>query len=106
MYLTHLLIAGHHPLTVCSNVTSMPREDSVEARIVLRNNEGKAAYATRLRCTPDPYLAEIMAFKEALTWFKERDVQHVIVELDCLNLCTCFYFSCNDLSYGGLFIQQ
>ncbi|XP_031111803.1 uncharacterized protein LOC116015771 [Ipomoea triloba] len=65
-----------------------------------------AAYAGRMNCARDPYLAETMAAKEALTWLKNRVMPNTIVELDCLNFCTNFNSQYEDFSYIGLIIKQ
>ncbi|XP_031120339.1 uncharacterized protein LOC116023477 [Ipomoea triloba] len=90
------------------NVDASILHGHVGAGAVLRDHAGRfvAAFATRLQCAPDPYLAETMAIKEALSWFKTRGVNHVILETDCLNFCSSFNSSCRDLSYVGILIKQ
>ncbi|XP_031127667.1 uncharacterized protein LOC116029767 [Ipomoea triloba] len=75
---------------------------------VVRDSNGKfvAACGGSLLCVSDPFVAEAMAIKEALTWIKDRGMTHVILETDCLNFCNSFNSILLDLSYVGLIIKQ
>ncbi|XP_031116674.1 uncharacterized protein LOC116020334 [Ipomoea triloba] len=90
------------------NVDAALGSDNVSFGAVLRDHTGGfvAAYAGRMNCARDPYLAETMAAKEALTWLKNRVMPNTIVELDCLNFCTNFNSQYEDFSYIGLIIKQ
>ncbi|XP_031131694.1 uncharacterized protein LOC116033079 [Ipomoea triloba] len=75
---------------------------------VLRDHLGNfvAACAGRLNCPHDPYLAESMAVKEALTWLKDRTNSHVTIETDCLNFCRTFNSCVKDFSYVSVVVKQ
>ncbi|XP_031121223.1 uncharacterized protein LOC116024469 [Ipomoea triloba] len=90
------------------NVDVSLRESSMGYGAVLRNHQGQfvAALSGRLFCDRDPYLAESIAVKEALTWLKDRGTENVILETDCLNFCNNFNSARRDFSYVGLIIKQ
>nr|GLL49714.1 uncharacterized protein LOC109185201 [Ipomoea trifida] len=69
------------------NVDAALHNDVVHYGAIIRDSEGRfvAARSGHLLCDKDPYLAEALAVKEALTWLKERELSHVILESDCLN---------------------
>lgn len=82
--------------------------DDVGFGLVLRDHTGAfvSAFNARLNCGNDPYLAEAMAIREALSWMKRNGYTNFILETDNLNFCLNFN-SCNlDLSYVGLLIKQ
>ncbi|XP_031094434.1 uncharacterized protein LOC115998904 [Ipomoea triloba] len=90
------------------NIDAALHADSVGFGAVIRNHEGNfvAAYGGHLQCPRDPYVAESMAVKEALTWIKSRYLNNVIVESDCLNFCSSFNSVSQDFSYVGLIVKQ
>ncbi|XP_031108704.1 uncharacterized protein LOC116013195 [Ipomoea triloba] len=94
--------------TLKCNVDAMINDGVVGFGAVLRDHEGKfvAACGGRLNCAIDPYVAEAMAVKEALTWLKNRGTFLVIIESDCLNVCNGFNSASLDYSYVGLIIKQ
>jgi len=75
---------------------------------VVRNHDGAfvAAVGGQLECGPDPYLAEAMAVREALSWLKGLSLLNIDLESDCLNLCTAYNSLALDLSYVGLVVKQ
>lgn len=76
---------------------------------VLRDHAGLfiAAYGGHLFRDKDPYLTEAMTtLKEALSWIKSHNINNIIVESDCFNLCNNFYSACRDSSYVGLIIKH
>ncbi|XP_019171230.1 PREDICTED: uncharacterized protein LOC109166807 [Ipomoea nil] len=68
------------------NVDAALLEDNVGFGAVIRNHDGifVAAYAGHLQCVRDPYIAETVAVKEALTWIKNRSMASVIFESDSM----------------------
>lgn len=54
----------------------------------------------------DPKLAEAMAFREALSWLKRKEVSKVYIELDALSVVQAFRNDLNDASYFGSLIQD
>lgn len=90
------------------NVDAAISGNGVAFGVVLRDADGRfiAACNGSLLCDKDPYVAEAMAVKEALTWLKSRGFQHIILESDYLNLCTAFNSLSLDFSYVGLIIEQ
>ncbi|XP_031111871.1 uncharacterized protein LOC116015844 [Ipomoea triloba] len=81
---------------------------------VLRNHEGLfvAALSGQLHCSQDPYLAEALAVKEALSWIKSRPKRRFFkerrfyMESDCLNFCSSFNSVRQDFSIVGLVTKQ
>ncbi|XP_019184028.1 PREDICTED: uncharacterized protein LOC109178932 [Ipomoea nil] len=75
---------------------------------VIRDHSGSfvAAYDGLLRSKLDPYMAETLAIKEALTCLKQRHMSHIILETDCLNFCTNYNSESVDLSYVGLLLKH
>ncbi|XP_031106241.1 uncharacterized protein LOC116010886 [Ipomoea triloba] len=75
---------------------------------VVRDHDGAfvAAVGGQLECGPDPYLAEAMAVREALSWLKGLGLPNVDLEFDCLNLCNAYNSLALDLSYVGFVIKQ
>lgn len=71
--------------------------------LALLNDDGMVveAKAGLLQCTLDPYHAEIMACKEALSWIKENGWTDVAVLTDCLNACNILNRASVDRSYTG-----
>ncbi|XP_031106150.1 uncharacterized protein LOC116010781 [Ipomoea triloba] len=94
--------------TVKCNVDAALHHGYVSFGAVLRNHEGGfvAACNGHIACPRDPYLAESMAVKEALTWLKSCSFFNVIIEYDCLNFCTAFNSLGEDFSYVGHLIRQ
>ncbi|XP_031102021.1 uncharacterized protein LOC116005928 [Ipomoea triloba] len=90
------------------NVDAALLDDIMGFGAVVRDQVGKfvAAFCRRLHCFRDPYLAETMAVKEALTWLKNYGHNNVILESDCLNFCTSFNSGCLNFSYVGLIIKH
>ncbi|XP_019163472.1 PREDICTED: uncharacterized protein LOC109159815 [Ipomoea nil] len=75
---------------------------------VVRDHEGRFVAATcgKLQCDKDPFMAEVAAAKEALSWLKDLNPTHVILESDCLNFCIAFNSSVIDFSYVGSVVTQ
>ncbi|XP_031094369.1 uncharacterized protein LOC115998848 [Ipomoea triloba] len=91
------------------NIDAALLEDCMGFGAVLGDHEGKfitACVGRYMSCSRDPYIAETMAVKEALTWLKSRNISHVVVESDCLNFCSTFNSLSPDLSYAGLIVKQ
>lgn len=90
------------------NVDVAIRAEGVTFGAVLWDSDGGfiAACGGSLLCDRDPYVAEAMAMKKALTWLKDRGVVHVILETDYLNLCNAFNFLSVDFSYVGLVLKR
>lgn len=68
------------------NVDAMIFDDGAGYGAVLRDHEGRfvAAKSGRLSTVSDPFMAEALAVKEALTWIKDVGHVNVIIETDCL----------------------
>ncbi|XP_031096975.1 uncharacterized protein LOC116001227 [Ipomoea triloba] len=95
------------------NVDAALLDDNLGFGVVARDHAGKfvAAYSGHLHYFRDPYLAETMVVKEALTWLKNRSNSNVIVESmglkdPYLNFCNSFNSNSQDFSYVGLLIKQ
>ncbi|XP_031101762.1 uncharacterized protein LOC116005658 [Ipomoea triloba] len=90
------------------NIDASLLHDNVGFGAVIRDHFGHfvAAFSGLLPCAKDPYLAETMAVKEALTWIKNRGYNNIIVESDCQSFCLNFNSACNDFYYVGLLIKQ
>ncbi|XP_019198431.1 PREDICTED: uncharacterized protein LOC109192314 [Ipomoea nil] len=75
---------------------------------VLRDHTGRfvAAKSSHVEGIHDPFTAETIAVKEALTWLKGLHCSSIIIESDCLNFCTAFNSAYSDYSYVGLLIKQ
>ncbi|XP_031108541.1 uncharacterized protein LOC116013019 [Ipomoea triloba] len=86
------------------NVDAALFEDVMGFGAVVRDHSGKfvAAYGGQLNCFRDPYLAETMAIKEALTWLKNQGLTNTILETDCLNFCSNFNSVSYDFSYVSI----
>lgn len=76
--------------------------------LVLRNEAGGfiAAKAGSFPGLVDPFIAEALSCREALSWIKERDMQNVIIETDCLLVFLALSREVSDCSYGGLIIKE
>lgn len=76
--------------------------------LVLVNEEGlvMAAKSIMLQSTMDPYFAEVMAVKEALTWIKAKGWREVRVYSDCLNACNSVNGRGMDCSYAGVAVAE
>lgn len=75
----------------------------VAGRPSLINEDGLlvAAKSDLLECILDPYHAELMACKGALTWIKDNGWVDVEVLSDCLNACNSINQASSDRSYIG-----
>ncbi|XP_019195641.1 PREDICTED: uncharacterized protein LOC109189303 [Ipomoea nil] len=75
---------------------------------VLRDHTGSfvAAKSGHVVGIQDPFIAELIAAKEALTWLKGLQSSCIIIESDCLNFCNAFNSSFSDYSYVGLLVKQ
>ncbi|XP_019158442.1 PREDICTED: uncharacterized protein LOC109155164 [Ipomoea nil] len=75
---------------------------------VLRDHDRRfvAARSGKLNGMKDPYVAETLAAKEALSWLKTRPERNIIFESDCLNFCKAFNSCISDFSYVGLIVKQ
>lgn len=49
----------------------------------------------------DPKIAEVMAFREILSWVKEKDMEKVAFELDSEMVVQVIRRKCRDHSYFG-----
>ncbi|XP_019150316.1 PREDICTED: uncharacterized protein LOC109147128 [Ipomoea nil] len=76
--------------------------------IVVRDHGRRfiAAKSGWLNDVDDPYMAEAIGVREALTWLKAQDHSVIILESDCLNFCTAFNSVISDFSYVGLVVKQ
>ncbi|XP_019181794.1 PREDICTED: uncharacterized protein LOC109176854 [Ipomoea nil] len=90
------------------NVDATVSREGAGYDIVLRNHEGTfvAAKCNRLIGEEDPFMAEILGVKEALTWIKTQAFNNIMLESDCLNFCTAFNSCFSDFSYAGLVVKQ
>ncbi|XP_019190315.1 PREDICTED: uncharacterized protein LOC109184732 [Ipomoea nil] len=90
------------------NVDAATFEDGVGFGAVIRDWNGRfiAAKSGRLNGENDPFIAEVLAAKEALTWIKEQGLNNIILESDCLLFCNAFHSRSVDFSYVGLYIKQ
>lgn len=73
-----------------------------------RNYKGELLEA-RSSCkegSTTPVCAETMGIREALSWIKERQLQKVIVETDCLEAVQAIRGSATMVSYLGTIIQE
>ncbi|XP_019163496.1 PREDICTED: uncharacterized protein LOC109159839 [Ipomoea nil] len=75
---------------------------------IIQDHEGwfVAACGGRLGNDRDPFVAESLAVMTTLNWLREQHFNNIILESDCLNLCTAFNSNCNDFSYIGLIVKQ
>nr|GMC79805.1 uncharacterized protein LOC109173080 [Ipomoea batatas] len=75
--------------------------------IVVNNaNQHVAACSGTRVCNMDPYLAEVWAIKEALSWIKGQDWGPVTVLSDCMNVCNSLNSRVDDRSYGGILTKE
>ncbi|KAL6533034.1 hypothetical protein OROMI_027146 [Orobanche minor] len=83
------------------------RTGKVTFGAVVRDHAGSfvAARSGELFCAADPNLAETLACKEALSWLREKGVQDVILETDCLQLQRALVSNIPDMSYTGYIIS-
>ncbi|XP_019176856.1 PREDICTED: uncharacterized protein LOC109172161 [Ipomoea nil] len=94
--------------TIKCNVDAAMVREGASYGVVVRNHERQfvATKSGRLDNVDDPYMAEALGVREALTWLKTQNHSNIIIESDCLNFCTAFN-SCNfDFSYVGLIVKQ
>jgi len=90
------------------NVDAAIFYDGAGFGVVVRDHTGRfvAAHCARLGCGRDPYLAEAMAVREALSWLMANSFSNFILESDSLNFCFSFNYVSLDLSYVGLIVKQ
>ncbi|XP_019182016.1 PREDICTED: uncharacterized protein LOC109177169 [Ipomoea nil] len=90
------------------NVDASVAEGGASFGLVVRDHLGCFVAAKRgvLTDEHDPYVAEALAAKEALTWLKEQRLNNIILESDCLNFCNAFNSQSVDFSYVGLIVKQ
>ncbi|XP_019168367.1 PREDICTED: uncharacterized protein LOC109164066 [Ipomoea nil] len=74
------------------NVDTAIFEDGAGFGLVVRDHVGcfVATKKGQLDGERDPFVAEALAAKEALTWLKEQNLNNIIIESDCLNFCKTF----------------
>ncbi|XP_019167881.1 PREDICTED: uncharacterized protein LOC109163586 [Ipomoea nil] len=96
------------PNFIKCNVDATVSREGAGYGFVLRNHEGTfiAAKCNRLLGEEDPFTAEVLGVKEALTWIKSQAFSNVMIESDCLNFCTAFNSCFSDFSYVGLIVKQ
>ncbi|XP_019186462.1 PREDICTED: uncharacterized protein LOC109181162 [Ipomoea nil] len=90
------------------NVDAATFDTGASFGAVIRDHGGTliAAKSGWLEGIDDPFLAEVLAAKEALSWMKTQGQANWFLESDCLNFCNAFN-SCNvNLSYVGLIVKQ
>ncbi|XP_019156592.1 PREDICTED: uncharacterized protein LOC109153209 [Ipomoea nil] len=94
--------------TVKCNTDAALRGGDAYYGAVLRDHEGHfiAARCGRLVGEKDPYVAETLAAREALSWLKTQRIRNIILESDCLNFCNAFNKCISDYSYVGLIVKQ
>nr|GMD79688.1 uncharacterized protein LOC109160490 [Ipomoea batatas] len=75
---------------------------------IMLNNANKlvAACAGTRTCSIDPYLAEMWAIKEALSWIKGHDWGPVTILTDCMNACNSLNCQMDDRSYAGIITKE
>nr|GMD61733.1 uncharacterized protein LOC109192125 [Ipomoea batatas] len=90
------------------NVDAALFEDGAGYGLVVRSYTGAfvSAHNARLRFVRDPYLAEALAVKEALSWMRAHGYTDFILESDSLNFCSSYNSNLLDLSYVGLLVKQ
>lgn len=74
------------------NIDAVEFGERVGFGAVVRDYNGAfvAVAGSRLECGNDPYLAEAMAVREALSWLKGLGWTNIDFESDCLNFCNAF----------------
>ncbi|XP_019183755.1 PREDICTED: uncharacterized protein LOC109178674 [Ipomoea nil] len=94
--------------TIKCNTDAALRGGDAYYGVVLRDHEGHfiAARCGRLVGEKDPYVAETLAAREALSWLKTQRIRNIILESDCLNFCNAFNKCISDYSYVGLIVKQ
>ncbi|XP_031101786.1 uncharacterized protein LOC116005685 [Ipomoea triloba] len=90
------------------NVDAALFEDGVGFGLIVRSHTGAfvSTHNAPLGCGRDPYLAEAMAVKEALSWMKINGYSDFILESDSLNFYSNYNSNLVDLSYVGLLVKQ
>ncbi|XP_074352117.1 uncharacterized protein LOC141691281 [Apium graveolens] len=75
---------------------------------VLRDDQGDfiAGGGGRLLGALDPRTAEALAFREALSWIKNKGCQNVYMELDCLSVVEAIRCKASDEPYFGTVIED
>ncbi|XP_019156795.1 PREDICTED: uncharacterized protein LOC109153341 [Ipomoea nil] len=75
---------------------------------VVRDHMGRfvAARGGRFDGIQDPFMAETIAVREALSWLKTLHHRSFIIESDCLNFCNAFNSCFSEFSYVGTIIAQ
>ncbi|XP_019177883.1 PREDICTED: uncharacterized protein LOC109173080 [Ipomoea nil] len=94
--------------TLKCNVDVAVFDDGAGFGAVVRDHEGRfvAARSGRLACNQHPFMAEVLAAKEALIWLAGLQGSRFILESDCLEFCNAFNSSMVDYSYVGTIIKQ
>ncbi|XP_019198078.1 PREDICTED: uncharacterized protein LOC109191859 [Ipomoea nil] len=94
--------------TLKCNTDAAVSGDGAGFASVIRDHEGHfvAAMSGRLMGEGDPFMAEVLGAKEALTWLKSQSQNNFILESDCLNFCNAFNSCLSDFSYVGLVVKQ
>ncbi|XP_019176115.1 PREDICTED: uncharacterized protein LOC109171509 [Ipomoea nil] len=77
-------------------------------RAVVRDHDGAfvAVKSGWFDGVDDPFLAEVLAAKEALSWMKTQGLANCLLESDCLNFCNAFNSHNVDFSYVGIIVKQ
>lgn len=68
--------------------------------------EFRAAIKGKLQSLHDPYVAEAVSCKEALTWLIAKGFKMIRFELDCVNLYYALINKHEDLSYAGGILSE
>lgn len=90
------------------NIDAATHVNGASFGVVIRNHRGVfiATLSGSFPRVHDSYLAEALAFKEALSWIKSQSVDRCFLESDCLNFVSSFISVRHDYSYIGLIIKQ
>ena len=78
--------------------------ESIGSGFIIRNDRGevdKRAYGLK-----DPFVAEALGCREALSWLKNAGLQRVVVESDCLLLVQAVNSHEENSSYAGLIVED
>nr|GMC95891.1 uncharacterized protein LOC109158421 [Ipomoea batatas] len=85
---------------------SSPDNVAFGANLLTSSGEFVAASNGILHGTLDPYMAEVMACREALCWLKNQGITKVRLESDCSNAVSALTHIRADHSYTGFIVNQ
>ena len=85
-----------------------PDKERFSFACIARNDQGHVleAIACSNQGMPSPESVEAMGVKEALSWIKRKDWQHVTIETDCLTVIQALRSSLSMDSYFGGIISD